>query len=53
MSRLVIAEVEGSRTKATVPAKLLENRERDKWEVFFRELLRLRPDQVLTIRESE
>lgn len=51
--RLVIAEVVGSRSKATVPAHLLANREREKWETFFRDLLRVKPEQSVVIREAE
>lgn len=51
--RLVICEVERSRSKAVIPAHLLANREREKWEAFFRDLLRVPADKAVTIREAE
>lgn len=50
--RLIVCTVEGSRSKATVPAHLLADREQEKVEAFFRDLLRLRPDQKVVIREA-
>lgn len=43
----LVCTVEGSRSKAVVPAHLLADRP---VETFFRELLRLRPDQRVVIR---
>lgn len=53
MSRLVIAEVSGSRSKAIIPAPLMEKLERAKWERFIRDLLRVPEGKAVTIRESE
>lgn len=50
--RVVICTVEGSRTMAVVPVRLLADRERVKWEAFFRELLLVPAGRVVHIRES-
>lgn len=48
-NKFVICTVEGSRAKATVPAHLVADKDAENLERFFRDLLRLKPDQRVVI----
>lgn len=51
LPRLIVCTVPNSRSKGVFPYELMAKKERAKWERFFRDLLCLKPNQTVVIRE--
>ena len=51
LPRLIVCTVANSRSKGVFPYEMMAKKERSKWERFFRDLLCLKPNQRVVIRE--